>query len=255
MRLRDKVALVTGAGRGIGRGIALGYAREGADLVLLARTSSQLADVAAAVRAAGRCAEPVVADVRDESQVEAAVERAIRVFGRIDILVNAAGIPMVAPSTEIALDDWRRCIDTNLTGSFLCARAVARRMIDGGRGGRIINVGSLQSYVGFPLRAAYGASKGGIEQLTKALAVEWAAHGVNVNCIAPGFIHTAITDELVNRGVLNTDPIVRRTPKRRLGEVDDVVGPAVFLASDEAEFVVGATLLVDGGYTANGWYD
>lgn len=255
MRLGGRVALVTGAGRGIGRGIALGYAREGADLVLLARTEPQVAEVAAEVRAIGRRAEPVVADVRDEAQVEAAVERATHVFGRIDVLVNAAGIPMVAPSAEISLEDWRRCIDTNLTGTFLCARAVARRMIDAGTGGRIINIGSLQSYLGFPLRAAYGASKGGVVQLTKALAVEWAPRGINVNCIAPGFIHTAITDELVSRGVLDTAPIVQRTPKGRLGRVDDVVGAAVFLASDDADFVVGATLLVDGGYTANGWYE
>jgi len=255
MRLGGRVALVTGAGRGIGRGIALGYAREGADLVLLARTQLQVAEVAAEVRAIGRRAEPVVADVRDEGQVEAAVGRAIHVFGRIDVLVNAAGIPMVAPSTEIPLEEWRRCIDTNLTGTFLCARAVARRMIDAGAGGRIINIGSLQSYLGFPLRAAYGASKGGVVQLTKALAVEWAPRGINVNCIAPGFIRTAITDELVSRGVLDTAPIVQRTPKGRLGRVDDVVGAAVFLASDDADFVVGATLLVDGGYTANGWYE
>ncbi len=255
MRLEGKVAVVTGASRGIGRAIALGYAREGAGLLLVARSDSDLAEAAREAQAVGARAEIAVADVRDEAQVEAAVEAAVAAFGQVDILVNAAGIPMVAPSTELPLKDWRRCIETNLTGTFLSARAAARRMIVSGRGGRIINIGSLQSFDGFPMRVAYGASKGGVVQLTKALAVEWAPQGVHVNCIAPGFIHTAITDRLIAQGVLDIEPIVRRTPARRMGHVEDVVGPAIFLATAEADFVVGATLLVDGGYSANGWYE
>jgi gluconate 5-dehydrogenase/2-deoxy-D-gluconate 3-dehydrogenase len=251
-RLSDRVAIVTGGGRGIGHGIALGYAREGADLLLVSRTTAEIAATAEEIHALGRRAVAVTADVRDAGEVQRAVERALEVFGHIDVLVNAAGIPMVAPSTELPLEDWQRAMDTNLTGTFLCCQAAGRAMVAQGRGA-IVNISSIQAFQGFSQRAAYAASKGGVTQLTQALAVEWAPLGVRVNAIAPGVIRTPLQDRLVAEGKFDRAPIVARTPLRRMGEVADIVGPAIFLASDEAAFIVGVTLVVDGGWLVYGF--
>jgi gluconate 5-dehydrogenase/2-deoxy-D-gluconate 3-dehydrogenase len=251
-RLAGRVALITGAGRGIGRGLALGFAREGADLVLVSRTADELEQAAEEARAIGVEALVVTADVRDEPAVRAAVASAVRQFGRVDVLLNAAGIPMVSPTTELPLESWQRAIDINLTGTFLFCQAAGRVMVEQGRGS-IINIGSIHSFQGIPMRAAYAASKGGVLQFTKSLAVEWAPLGVRVNMIAPGWIRTPLQDDLVAQGKLDRTPIIARTPARRIGEVSDLVGPAVFLASDESAFVVGEMLVVDGGWGAYGF--
>jgi gluconate 5-dehydrogenase/2-deoxy-D-gluconate 3-dehydrogenase len=251
-RLAGRVALVTGAGRGIGRGLALGFAREGADVVLVSRTTEELETVAAEARAVGVEALVAAADVRDEAAVHVAVSAATEQFGRIDVLVNAAGIPMVAPTTELPLEHWQRAIDINLTGTFLFCQAVGRLMLTQGRGS-IINIGSIHSFQGIPMRAAYAASKGGVLQFTRSLAVEWAPLGVRVNMIAPGWIRTPLQDDLVAQGKLDRTPIIARTPARRIGEVNDLVGPAIFLASDESSFVVGEMLVVDGGWGVYGF--
>ncbi len=251
-RLQGRVALVTGAGRGIGRAIAEGYARQGASLVLAARTRAQLEEVARGIERAGGQSATVPLDVTDEAQVESACQTALERFGRLDILVNNAGINVVRPTEEVPLEEWNAIIQTNLTGVFLCSRTVGRHML-AQRSGSIINVGSILSFTAFPNRFAYAATKGGVVQMTRVLAVEWANRGVRVNALAPGFIRTELVAELGRRGKLDLSKIPGRTPIGRIGEVSDLVGPAIFLASDEAAFVTGHTLVVDGGYTAYGY--
>jgi NAD(P)-dependent dehydrogenase (short-subunit alcohol dehydrogenase family) len=250
-RLAGKVAIITGAGRGIGRGIAVGFAREGARVVLSGRTESQLREVADEI---GDNALVMTGDVRDPDSVRALTEHTVEHFGKLDVLVNNAGITAVRPTEDLPLEEWQRIIDTNLTGPFLCAQAAGRVMLPQGNGS-IINIASLTSKVGLPMRAAYGASKGGIMALTQSLAVEWGPRGLRVNAIAPGYIRTALQDDLVRRGLFPSDRIVARTPARRMGTPEDVASAAVFLASDEANWVNGETFVVDGGWLANGWIE
>lgn len=244
--------MITGASRGIGKAIALGYAREGADLLLVSRSTADLEAVADEARALGRRAATAAADVRDAAAVQAAVSAGVEALGSLDVLVAAAGVPMATPSEELPLERWDEAIGINLTGSFICCQAAGRVMLQQGRGS-IITIGSLTSYVGFPMRTAYAASKAGLLGLTRCLAVEWAGRGVRVNCLAPGWIRTELQDSLVAQGKLRREPIIARTPAGRVGEVSDMVGPAVFLASDESAFVTGAALTADGGWLANGY--
>lgn len=250
-RLEGMVALVTGAGRGLGRAIAQAYGHEGARVALTGRTRAQLDEVASEIQS-----ETLVhrTDVRDPAAIAALVDAVVERFGRIDVLVNNAGQAMVAPTEDLALEDWQRIIETNLTGPFLLAQAAGRRMLAQGSG-RIINIASLTALAGIPMRAAYGASKGGLIAFTQSLAVEWGPRGLRVNAIAPGFIRTALQDDLVRRGLFPADHIAAQTPVRRLGKPEDVAAAAVFLASPEADFVNGETFVVDGGWMANGWVE
>lgn len=244
--LRGRTALVTGARTGIGRAVALGLAAAGADLVLLGR-NDDLDEVAEGVRAHGVSAEGIAVDLGD---LDAAQERLRAVFAerRIDVLVNNAGIVHREPAAEVSYADWRRVLDVNLDAVFLLSRLAGERMLERGTG-KIINIASLLSFQGGIRVPAYAAAKHAVTGLTKALANEWAAHGVQVNAIAPGYIRTN------NTAALQVDeerePSIReRIPAGRWGEPADLAGAAVFLASDASNYVNGHVLVVDGGWMA-----
>lgn len=251
-RLAGRVALITGAGRGLGKAIALAYAREGAAVALAARSAGEIGTAAAEVEATGGAALPVEADVCQAADVDRFVTAALRRFGRVDILFNAAGQRAVFPSETLALSDWERVVEANLTASFLCSQRVFEPMRDAGYG-KIIMMGSMQAHSGAPSRAAYAASKTGLIGLTRALGVEWARHGINVNILSPGYIATEMVLHQIEIGQLDLGAIERRTPAGRIGRVEDVTGAAVFLASSESDFMCGQALVVDGGWLANGF--
>ncbi len=251
-RLLDRVAIVTGGGRGIGKSVALAYAREGADMVLVARSGQEIAQTAGEIEALGRRCMPVQADVCSSDDVRRMVESTLQTFGKVDILFNAAGSRAVAPSEELSFEDWKRVVDTNLGGSFLCSQAVARPMMKAGYG-KIIMMGSMQAHSGAPFRAAYSASKTGLIGLTRSLGVEWAKYGINVNILSPGYHETDIILHQIKIGQLNLEAIKKRTPIGRLGTVEDLTGPAVFLASRESDFMCGQALIIDGGWMAYGF--
>ncbi len=245
--LTGRVAMVTGSSSGLGRGMAGALARAGADLVVTSRDRSKLDDTCDEIRSLGRRVFPVELDVREPQSVATATALALEETGRIDILVNNAGCNVRKPTLEITLEDWSTVVDTNLRGPFFVSQAVAPSMIDR-RWGRIINIGSLTSVFGFAGVAPYTASRGGIRQLTMSLADEWAMHGITVNCLAPGWFHTAQTDVLFGDDAW-VNAVRERIPMRRTGTPEDLAGPVTFLASDASAYVTGQTLLVDGGVT------
>jgi len=246
--LTGRVALVTGSSRGIGYTLARGLAQHGAHVVLNARREDVLEAAVATLRAEGLQVDGRLFDVTDQDAVEAAVAAIEAELGPIAILVNNAGIQQRAPLHEFPRDGWERIIETNLTSVYLVGSAVARRMIPRGRG-RIINICSLTSELGRRTIAPYAASKGGVKMLTRGMCADWGAHGIRVNGLAPGYIVTKM-----NRALMD-DPefdawVRRRTPVGRWGEPDELIGAAVFLASDASDFVNGQVLVVDGGFSA-----
>jgi NAD(P)-dependent dehydrogenase (short-subunit alcohol dehydrogenase family) len=251
-RLLDRVAIVTGGGRGIGKAVALAYAREGSDVAVVARTSEEIAQTTSEIKDLGRQGLAIQADVRDPEDVNRMVEAVLETFGRVDILFNAAGVRAVAPSEELPHQDWNEVIDVNLTGSFLCSQSVAEPMKRVGYG-KIIMVGSMQAHSGAPFRAAYIASKTGLVGLTRGLGVEWAKYGINVNILSPGYFETDIILRQIKIGQLDLEAIQRRTPMGRIGKMEDLTGPAVFLASRESDFMCGQALIIDGGWMAYGF--
>lgn len=243
--LTGKVAIVTGASRGLGQTFARALAQAGADLAITSRTLDSLRPFQTEVERMGRRAVPLVLDVRNETSIRQMVSDAVKAFGRVDILVNNAGCNVRKPAVDVTWDDWNLILDTNLRGAFFVAQSVAREMIPHKRG-RIINIGSVTSVMGYAGLGPYGASRGGIRQLTMSLADDWGPHGITVNCLAPGWFKTE------QNKVMYEDPewvayLVDRIPMRRPGKMSDLEGPVVFLASDASEYVTGQTLLVDGG--------
>jgi NAD(P)-dependent dehydrogenase (short-subunit alcohol dehydrogenase family) len=246
-RLTDRIAIVTGASKGLGYGAALALADAGAHIVVTSRDVARAEPVAAEIRAMGRQALPLALEVRSLDSVDAMVQLALAQFGRIDVLVNNAGINIPEPALEVSEEHWDRVLDINLKGLFFCAQRVGRVMVEQGSG-KIINVGSQMGIVGGKLRAAYCSSKGGVVQLTKALAIEWAPHGVNVNGVAPTFLRTPFTAPMFENREFYEE-VVGNILFGRLGEVEDVLGAIVFLASSTSDLITGHTLLVDGGWT------
>jgi NAD(P)-dependent dehydrogenase (short-subunit alcohol dehydrogenase family) len=243
--LTGKVAIVTGASRGLGQTFARALARAGADLVITSRTLDSLEPFKAEVESMGRRAVSLQLDVRSENSIRRMVGDAVKACPRIDILVNNAGCNVRKRAVDVTWDDWNLILDTNLRGAFFVAQSVAREMIPHGRG-RIINIGSVTSVMGYAGLGPYGASRGGIRQLTMSLADDWGPHGITVNCLAPGWFKTD------QNKVMYEDPewvayLVDRIPLRRPGKPSDLEGPVVFLASDASEYITGQTLLVDGG--------
>jgi 2-deoxy-D-gluconate 3-dehydrogenase len=247
--IQGHVAVVTGAGGGIGNAAAVALAEAGADLAIIGRNVAKLKETATAVERAGREALIVEADVTDEAAVEAASEAVIAKFGRADILFNNAGITSPRLLVDMPLDEWRRISEVNLTGAFLCSRAFAKPMI-GQRRGRIINMGSILSGRGMASRTAYCATKAGLANFGAALAFELGPHGITVNTIGATVIVTDLNRELIRTQPQLYQKVLDRSAVGRLGEVEDVVGVLVFLASPAAAFITGQTIYVDGGYTA-----
>lgn len=247
--LAGRRALVTGAGSGIGRAIAIGLAEAGAAVVLAGRRPEPIEEGAEQIRAQGAKAVAVPTDVRDGDQVRALIDATRAELGGIDALVHAAGVHSLARSLDLDDDELAAVVESNLIGAFRTVREAGRAMLEAG-GGAIVTIASLASLGGFPGRIAYAVSKGGVVSLTQTLGVEWADRGVRVNALIPGFIHTPITDSLVERGALDLEALERRTPMGRRAEPEEMVGPAVFLLSDAAGFITGQCLVADGGWSA-----
>ncbi len=248
--LRGKVAIVTGGNGGIGLGMARGLADAGADIAIVGRNQAKSDAVAADMMARGVRAVAVTADVTDKNAVTAMIARVGDAFGRIDILINNAGINIRKPPQALELDEWSEVIETNLTSAFLCSKAAYPALKAAG-GGKIINIGSMMSIFGASFAPAYAASKGGIVQFTRACACAWAADNIQVNAILPGWIDTDLTRTARQQVDGLHDRVLARTPAARWGEIGDFAGIAVFLSSAASDFVTGTAIPVDGGYSVS----
>ena len=247
--LKGKTAFVTGASRGIGRGVAASLAEAGADVALIGRDVAALEETVKAVQGHGRRALALKTDVTSADSIEAAVAQTIKTFGRIDTLVCNAGVQRLKPFLDMKPDDWRSLISTNLEGAIMTMQAVGKGMV-AQKSGSIITMSSIYSFVGAPWNSIYCMTKGGLAQLSKALAVEWARYNVRVNAICPGWIETDLTKPYM-QDQKTVDAGLRQIPLRRFGKPEDIGPMAVYLASDEASFVTGQSYVIDGGQIAH----
>lgn len=248
MDLKGKIALVTGSTKGIGRGIADGLAKAGAKVVVVSRNQEQCDQVAQEIRNSGGDALAVAVDLTDLAAIEALVEKAVLHYGRIDILVNNAGAALTKKAEDISEADWDQILNIDLKAVFFCAQAVGRKMIEQ-KNGKIINVSSIFGLVGDRQVLPYCVAKGGVIQMTKALALEWARHNIQVNALCPGYVITPMNKAaLEDEKILNH--ITRKIPMRRLGEVNEMVGAVLYMASSVSSYMTGQSMVVDGGWTA-----
>jgi NAD(P)-dependent dehydrogenase (short-subunit alcohol dehydrogenase family) len=250
LELNGKTAVVVGGTSGIGRAIAHGLAEAGANVVSSSRRLAEVEKTAAEIEAKGRTTLRIASDVADKATLQNLLDECLKEFGRVDILVNSAGVTKRTPTLEVPQDEWDWIIETNLTGTLRACQVFGKQMIEQ-KYGRIINIASLSTFVALYEVAAYAASKAAVASLTKSLAIEWSQHGVNVNAIAPGVFKTALNTQLLE----STDrgqEFLLRTPMKRFGKVEELAGAAVFLASEAASFVNGEVLVVDGGFLASG---
>jgi NAD(P)-dependent dehydrogenase (short-subunit alcohol dehydrogenase family) len=248
--LEGKVAVVTGGTSGIGRALSLGLADAGADVIATARRQQQVDDTAAEIEKRGRKSLRVASDVGDRGSLEKLRDATLEKFGKVDILVNCAGIIKRTPTLDLLEEEWTNIINTNLTGTLRACQVFGRAMLERGYG-RIVNIASLNSFVALSEVAAYAASKAGVASLTRSLAVEWSKKGVTVNAVAPGVFRTDLNAQLLDSTPRGQE-LLMRTPMGRFGKTEELVGAVVYLASDSASFVTGQILVVDGGFLSSG---
>jgi NAD(P)-dependent dehydrogenase (short-subunit alcohol dehydrogenase family) len=246
--LAGKVALVTGAGRGLGRAFSLALADAGADVAVCARSADELQRLAGEIRGRGRATLACPVDVTDVAAIQRMVDEVVARFGRLDVLVNNAGTSVRLPALELVESEWDRILDTNVKGAFFCAQAAGRVMVQQ-RSGKIVNVASALAFVASPDLVPYCTSKAAVTQMTRALALEWAPYRVNVNAIAPTTTRTPMMEQRLADPEIH-ESYVRNIPMGRVGEPDDLIGALLFLASAASDFVTGQTIVADGGFTA-----
>jgi NAD(P)-dependent dehydrogenase (short-subunit alcohol dehydrogenase family) len=250
---KGKVALITGGGRGIGRAICLAMARTGIRVAVNDVKKDTADEVVKQIGKEGRIASSFQTDIRHENEIKSMVEKVLDAFGRIDFLINNAGIPdQLVPVIEQNSHKWQDVIDIHLRGTYLCSKEIATGMIKNNFG-RIVNISSIVGLNGFPMRTAYGPAKSAIIMLTKVLAIEWASFNINVNAIAPGFIRTEMVEDLIRMGKLNEEKICNRIPLKRLGTSEEIANIVLFLCSEAASYITGETIVVDGGWVAYGY--
>jgi NAD(P)-dependent dehydrogenase (short-subunit alcohol dehydrogenase family) len=250
LELNGKTAVVIGGTSGIGRAIAHGLADAGANVVASSRRAEEVEKTAVEIEEKGRKTLRITSDVSDKSTLQNLLDECVKEFGRVDILVNSAGVTKRTPTLDLPEDEWNWILETNLTGTLRACQVFGKHMVENGYG-RIINIASLSTFVALYEVAAYAASKAAVASLTKSLAIEWSQHGVNVNAIAPGVFKTALNTQLLESTERGKE-FLTRTPMKRFGKVEELAGAAVFLASDAASFVNGEVLVVDGGFLASG---